>query len=373
MAGIECLESGLIFRNPKPHLHSIHAYYPSVVMLNEAEMLAAFTLGEAFVATNLRVNIARSLDAGKTWHLEGPIYRSRCEKASADTCRISLMEEREIVAFLMQNDRSREGEGHSNPETLGHVETDLALLRSEDGGHTWSGPHRFEPPLAGSAFEMCSPIVALSDGRWILATSTWREWDGSCPSGLKMVAFISSDRGKSWRDYVDVMMDPRQEIIYWESKIVQLPDERLLAVAWAYNEKKARDLPNQYAISGDGGKTFSPPMSSGLQGQTLTPIVLDSGKILSVYRRMDDPGLWANISRLDGDTWINQDEAPLWGSKADRLVATSANMTQNFRKLQFGAPFLTPMPNGEIFVSFWCVEDCISNIRWLRLRISRDS
>jgi hypothetical protein len=27
-------------------------------------------------------------------------------------------------------------------------------------------------------------------------------------------------------------------------------------------------------------------------------------------------------------------------------------------------------PDGDVMLVFWCEEDCIKNIRWLRLRIS---
>ncbi len=34
---------------------------------------------------------------------------------------------------------------------------------------------------------------------------------------------------------------------------------------------------------------------------------------LSVYRRMDRPGLWANLSALRRGRWENEAESPLWG------------------------------------------------------------
>lgn len=370
MAKIQSLKSGLIYRNPKPHVRSIHAYFPSVVSLNGGEMLATFVLGEAFESANCHTHLARSTDGGETWTFEGEIYGGTPDRLTSDACRITALGDGEVVAFLIRADRSRVEEGLTNPANVGFVETELMLMRSADGGRIWSGPDAFEPPLVGPSFEMCSPIVPLKDGRWLLPTGTWRGWDGACPNGMKMVAFVSYDQGQTWPEYVDVMVNSAGAVIYWESKIIELPDGRLLAVAWAYNEKEARDLPNHYAISSDGGNTFSPPMSTGLQGQTMTSILLDSGKILTVYRRMDASGLWANLSRLDGDTWINEDATPLWGAGATGLVATGANMQENFSVLRFGAPCLVNLPDGDLFVAFWCVEDCVSNIRWFRLRIN---
>jgi hypothetical protein len=165
------------------------------------------------------------------------------------------------------------------------------------------------------------------------------------------------------------MVDPEQHVLYWESKIVEFADGRLLAAAWAYDRVAAIDQPNQYAISHDGGRSWSPPKSTGLQGQTLTPFLLDDERVLCVYRRMDETGLWANLSHLEGDAWVNDACAPLWGARTTGLTSTSDNMVENFHVLRFGAPCITQLHDGTIFVAFWCYEDCVCNIRWFKLKI----
>jgi hypothetical protein len=168
---------------------------------------------------------------------------------------------------------------------------------------------------------------------------------------------------------MDVMKEHDGSVFFWESKIVELSNGRLLAVAWAYDDKTKKDRPNQYVLSKDGGKTWSSPTSTGLFGQTLTPFVLDDGRILSVYRRMDTPGLWANLSHFDGDTWVNDSTTPLWGNQSQGLTSTSENMSKNFNVLRFGAPCITRLADKTIFVAFWCYEDCVSNIRWFKFKI----
>jgi hypothetical protein len=165
------------------------------------------------------------------------------------------------------------------------------------------------------------------------------------------------------------MVDPGQKVIYWESKIVELPGGELLAVAWAYDEAAGEDLPNQYAISTNGGQTWSAPRSTRLQGQTLTPFVLEDGRVLCVYRRMDEPGLWANLCHLEGGEWINDACAPLWGAGTSGLTGASGDMVANFHVLRFGAPCINTASDGAIFVAFWCYEECISVIRWYKIAV----
>lgn len=367
---MKILNTGLIFRNPIPHVHSVHAYFPSVVSMDNGEMLAAMVLGEAFEAPNLRTHVCRSADAGETWSHEGPLYPGVEDRLMSDASRVTALHDGNLVVFTVRHDRTQHPhEGLTNPDTLGFVPTELLLFRSSDYGRSWAKPVLIEPPLEGPAFELCCPITVLRDGRWILPTSTWQAWDGRCPNGIRTIALISNDAGKTWPAYWDVMTEPSGKTYFWESKIVELPDGRLLALAWAYDALAEKDRPNQYSLSDDHGNTWSTPASTGLEGQTLTPMALDDGRVLCVYRRMDTPGLWACLAHLEGAQWVTDEHMPLWGAEARGLTGTSANMSQNFTVLRFGAPCLTRSPDGAIFVAFWCYEDCVSVIRWFKLAV----
>jgi len=371
MPAIKCLKTGLIYRNLKPHVRSIHAFFPSVVVMANGEMLATIVLGEAFEAVNLHTNICRSLDNGETWQLEGPIYPGTKGRLTSDSARLTALPDGGLAAFIMRCERAEHPEeGLTSHATLGFVPTELMIARSKDFGHTWSNPRAFAPPLVGPSFEICCPITPLKDGRWVLPTQTWPGWNGDCPNGIKMIAFISGDSGQTWPKYMEVMKEPAGRVFFWESKIVELSDGRLLAVAWAYDDAAKCDRPNQYALSHDGGRSWTSPRSTGLKGQTLTPFVLDEDRILCVYRRMDKAGLWANVSRLEQDRWINEAEEPLWGTAASGLTATAENMVHNFNVLRFGAPCVACLAGGVLFVAFWCYEDCVSVIRWFKLRVS---
>ncbi len=362
------ITTGLIYRHHAPHLRSVQAYFPSVVCLDHGTMLATLVLGEAFEAVNCHTHVARSTDNGRNWVLEGPIAPSTPTRLTSDSCRLTVLPDGELVAFMVRADRSAHPDaGLCNPDTLGFVPTELALLRSRDAGRTWSAPERLTPPLIGPEFELCAPVTPLRGGRWLLPTSTWRGWDGYCPNGMRMVAFVSEDRGASWPTYLDVMHAPG--CIFWESKIVEYPDGRLLALAWGYDEVAGCDLPNQYAVSDDGGATWTPPRATDLYGQTLTPLLLEDGRLLCAYRRMDRPGLWMAFAHLEGERWVTDAQEPLWGAQEAGLTAQEASMAQNFATLRFGAPSLTTRSDGAIYLAFWCYEDNVANIRWFTFRV----
>jgi len=365
------IETGLLFRNPQPHLKSVHAYFPSVVALPDGDWLASYMLGEAFEAVDTRVHLSRSMDQGLTWQPEGLLATDLEGRLVSESGRLTVTPEGDVIALLHRHDRSKHPhEGLANPENMGFVPTDFAISRSSDGGRTWSTPENLDPPLVGPSFELCCPITPLSDGRWLLPTSTWRGWEGDLPNGDRMLAFISHDRGATWPSYVDVMRDERPDMMFWESKIVELSDGRLLAVAWVYDHAESRDLQNHYALSGDGGKTWTKPASTGLLGQTMTPLVLPGDQILVVYRRIDQPGLWGQLAHLEGDQWVNDDAQPLWGHGSLGLTGADDSMVANFQTLRFGAPCMMRCEEDRVFVAFWCYEDCVSVIRWFKFRVA---
>ncbi len=372
MSELKILQTGLLYRNPQPHVRSIHAYFPSAVVLPDGQMLAAAALGEAFEAANLRTHLFRSLDQGATWQAEGCLPAGTSGRVTSECARLTVLPDGGLAAYMVRHDRTGHPDaGLTNPVTLGFVPTELLLLRSADAGETWTPPQIIKPPLVGPSFEMCSPITVLRDGRWLIPTHTWPDWDGNCPNGLKMIALVSRDQGRTWPEYWTVMSAPAGRMFFWESKIVELPDGRLLATAWVYDDLAKSDRPNHYTLSSDAGRSWTPPASTGLHGQTLTPLALDDGRILSVYRRLDQPGLWANISALRGGRWENESALPLWGNHGGGKTIATENMSHNFSVLKFGAPCLTPLPDGTVLVAFWCYEDNVSVIRWIKISLCR--
>jgi len=359
--------SGIVYRNPKAFLRSVHAYFPSVVEVGPGQLLAAVVLGEAFESVDSRVVLVRSEDNGATWREQGRLRALR--PGWSESCRLSRLSDGQIIALFPEYDRKDPEMGYTNPANMGFVPTRFLLYRSGDGGKTWTGGEAIAPPIEGPEFELCCPIAELSDGRLMLPTSTWRGWDGRCPNGMKAVALVSDDKGKSWPRYVDVMDGTSEQVIYWESKIVEMADGRLVAMAWTYDEGKGVDRNNSCAVSTDGGRSFGRPQLTDLQGQTPALLYLGGNRVFCAYRRMDKPGLWGATGEIGADgRWRTVRQDCLWNPLAGGVGGKQAEtMVEAFHALKLGAPHFVELSNGEVLLTFWCVEDCVSNIRWVRL------
>jgi hypothetical protein len=303
--------------------------------------------------------------------LEGPLLEDRCGLPTCLSIRTSKLSDGSLVAFGGRFYRDNPDEGIGNRETLGLVPTDLLLLRSTDKGRTWQGPEVIKPPLVGPSWEICHSILELPSGRWLAPTATWRGWNGESPSGDRTVVLISEDKGRTWPRYGVSFDGSKTGLLHWEQSVVSLGGDRLLVASWVYDPKAQKNLPNEYALSSDGGLTFTPPRQMGLRGQTAKILRLRDGRILCVYRRDDRPGLWANLLRLEGETLVNLAELPLWGAGlSDSGMTGRATSSDELAGLKFGYPSLLQLPEGDVLFAFWGLEGWCSSIRWVRLRIA---
>ncbi len=365
---IQLLDTGIVYRNPAPHLRAIHAMHPTLAQSPDGELVAAFDLGQGPESFDYAPHVARSGDGGRTWSAPARMFTDDHPRRCTHLARIGSTRDGALTAIGARLFRDSDEEGLVNRANFGYVPMDLLFLSSRDKGRTWDGPRVIQPPLVGPSFEICHPIRERVDGTLIAPMSTWKGWDGAAPNGMKAIALVSRDGGRSWPEYIDVMDDWANGVMHLEQSVVELADGRLLAVAWAFHEQSGKSLPTPYAICSDG-RTFGPRRATGLKGQTAKLLALPDGKVLMLYRRDDKPGLWANLSRLDGSEWVNLEEAPMWQGAASGMRGEAA-AGQELSDLRFGFPNLLLLRDGSVMAAFWCREDCISNIRWLRLRVA---
>jgi hypothetical protein len=95
---------------------------------------------------------------------------------------------------------------------------------------------------------------------------------------------------------------------------------------------------------------------------------LGGDRILAVYRRHDQPGLWASSSRI-GATWVTEQTHPLWLGASSGMAGEAAVGTE-LSGLHFGYPSIVVEDEHSIAVAFWCKEGDIYGIRLLRLRLT---
>lgn len=365
---IEVLSSGLVYRNPAPNLRSRVAYHPSLTLINEKEFVTTFDIGEAIESLDYHTVLSRSIDGGSSWSLEGPLLKTPPPRTS-HTVRTSRLADGTLMGLAAIFHRDNPDVGLVNRATFGFVPMDLGLIRSFDFGKSWSGFEPIQAPLIGPSWEICHPIFALRSGRWLWPTATWRGWNGEHPSGDQTVVFISDDCGKSWTKFGRIFDGREIGRARLEVSVIELPDGRVCAVGWVHDSKACKNFPSEYCLSDNQGETFSETAHTGFEAETCKLLLLRDGRIFCAYRRVDRPGLWATIAQIKDSRWINITEAPLWQGATS--VTTSGNNTADgLSALKFGYPSLQEISDGLVMIVFWCQEACVTNIRWLKVKIS---
>ena len=369
MERIEVIDSGVLWRNPDPDLRSLHAWHPTLARLDGGQWRVSFDIASAALAPDYATWTAASTDDGRTW--SEPERLAPFESPAGPnthSIRITALPDGSFVGAGGRWLRAGRYARGLNRQTSGWCPMDLVVTRSADG-RTWSPFEVIAPPLTGPAYEICHRIVALPDGRWLWPTGPWPGWDGDPGDGMRAVALVSRDQGHTWPDYLDVLDSRPGGIAHWEQSIVPLPDGRLLAVGWAFDPVASVTHELPYAIaSGEG--SFSVRGLTGLRAQTTKLASLGDGRVLAVYRRDDQPGLWSALARIDGDAWVTLAEAPLWEGVASGMRGQGRTVAEDLAGLAFGAPNPALAEDGTVLVAFWARRECVYGIDWMRLRIT---
>ena len=83
---------------------------------------------------------------------------------------------------------------------------------------------------------------------------------------------------------------------------------------------------------------------------------------------MDMSGLWLSILRLDNNVLSIENSVCLWNGLQAAGIKRD-NMVTEFNELKFGAPCITKLSERYLFITFWCYEKMVSNIRWMRVEL----
>lgn len=354
------IEASSIYSNPDPLLLSRQALFPGLLQLPDGDIVALFSIGQAFDAADMRTFVSRSTDEGRSW---SPPMRLHNHQAVPD--------EQEAFKPVRLNDGSILATGYTfvrpdplrpivDPNTLAVPELRVKVSRSTDDGRTWMTPRTVD--IEGTPLEMSGPAAQLASGRIIAATSPFHlQKDGH--AGW-IVA--SDDAGETWFKLSEFFRAPRSDIHAWECRLAVWDEDRVVVLWWAYDHSAGINLNNHVALSSDGGASFGPAIDTGVKGQSSNIIHLEEDTFLTIHTHREVPAA-LTVRRVDiGDGGFRVVEAlDLFASAA--MGSTTAGMKQQFGDLKFGQPSLLRLTSGAIFAYCWAFEDHMYVIKGFRI------
>lgn len=354
---MKVLRTSIIYENPLPQLRSRQSVFPCLCTLENGDILAAHSVGEAFESIDAATHLSLSRDGGATFTLLGPMFSEGQGLARhSESCKLTRLRDGRLAALGYAFGRSDPSRPIGNPKTGGLLDDRIFLSFSSDNGATWSawlliscawGPHA----------EASAPLYELQSGAWVTPITGFPAWDGvragrNCGRLLR-----SDDRGATWSDDAVCMAFPGDAVTCYEQRLCQLESGRLVCIGWNENLETGERLENHYTVSDDDGRTFCEPRSTGVRGQAASICALGGERLLALHavrRDTDRPGIYAYIVDCTRG-WEIRSECLLWAPAAP--AAKDRNMIDIFSHLHFGQPSAIPYGPGRALCCHWYRED----------------
>lgn len=295
----------VIYENP-----TFYSTFPSVVKRPDGELLVAFRraparralgeTGESHVDPNSYLMMVRSKDGANSWTKEPDLIYAHAFGGSQDPCLLALRDGTLLCASY--------GWAFLKPEAVASRQTPIFeirpgvlflggyLVRSGDGGRSWSGPiypPHIAPELHRDPYGRPLPAYnrgALYEGKdgrifWVVAAH-----ESTAPRRTANYLLVSADKGTTWTYSAPVAVDPK--VSFNEASIYETPRGDLVA----FLRTAGFDDQACVARSTDGGKTFQPWQGMGFKGHPLQATRLADNRVLLVYGYRHKPfGIRARI------------------------------------------------------------------------------
>ena len=239
---------------------------------------------------------------------------------------------------------------------------------SDDKGLTWTDPVPIVLPIPGSA-EAPGALTVTRDGTWICCYSPYNTFDPSVKVDRNQVVCLrSADRGATWSHGSMLRFDDAESTAA-EAWVVELADGRLLGACWHIAPHGKPDYPNAFALSHDGGLTWTQTRPTGTLGQSISLTALEDGRALMVYnqRQHGDPGIRLAVARpTDDDFGIETDEL-IWKAGVRTQSETTGDHDE-WQDYSFGEPAVTVLPDGTFLVVFWLIQPDVRGIGFVKVK-----
>jgi sialidase-1 len=353
-----------IYENPTPLLVSRQAIFPGLVRFDDGELLAMFSIGQAFDAADMRAFTCRSVDNGTSWSEPEPMHREQTGwPRESETFKPLLMPDGTLVATGYVFVRPDAQTPIVDPETFDVLPLRNKVSISRDRGRSWTGPKEFS--VEDQPLEVSGPTIALASGRLLAAAAPFHLGK----TGHEGWIISSDDHGETWRRLSVFYRSPDGTIAPWECRLCDLGDGKVAVLYWAYDTANQRNLDNHIAVSIDGGLTFGPVIATGIRAQASNILPMGRDRVLSIHCHREDPvSLTVRALRLAERSVAVESECTLFA--ADTMASRTDDIAQQFGSLKFGQPSLLRVSEDRVIAACWQVENCQHVIKGYRLVLS---
>ncbi|MBI4024332.1 MAG: exo-alpha-sialidase [Verrucomicrobia bacterium] len=334
-----------------------HSCFPVLTQLRDNTLVLANRLGSTKESADGKVRIRSSRDDGKTWQCRGQDVSGPIRGTAAE-CRMGGVTEcanGDLLLNVGWMDRTDPKLPMFHPETEGLLPVHLEIARSRNGLDRFDA---LTPIDVSPKIQACitGPALRLKDGGLLQGFETNKTYLDKRPWRHESCVTRSEDHGKTWKPPVVIAADPSGRLFFWDQRIGQLADGRIVAFFWTYDREKKAELPIHIVWSEDNGHSWSVPRSIGIEGQIAWPIPLADGRLAMTWvRRHEPPSIRLAISK-DGQAWA--DEFTAYDHRAENIgpgdgKTATGEYLQTMQLWNFGLPGGVQLPGGNLLIAFY--------------------
>lgn len=353
-----------------PDGHYVSASGPRCVVAGNGELVCSFMISNGNGINDFIPVLAFSRDEGRTWSEANPVWPGLTRTDSL-FCSLSKAPDGTLFLYGTRTPIERPGEKFWQASNQGIKRNELFWARSGDHGRTWTQPHAIPLPAEASA-EAPGPLCVTRNNEWLAVFAPYNTFDEAVRvQRNRIVLLVSRDEGQTW-SHTDMLRFDNEADGGAESWIVELGNGSLLGASWHFNYASGEDYANAFAMSDDGGATWSAASSTGTMGQSVALAAYGEDCALFVYnrRKSDNPGIGLALARPRPERFELLRHELAWQAasttKSDRTDA-GHNAWENF---SFGEPAVCLLPDGTLLLVFWFSEAGQSGVRYLRLAVA---
>lgn len=370
MSSFSVVERGTVFLDTDPNSQTSVACYPTLARLSDGRILCTFRVGKAKDGADESLRIAESTDEGRTWRAIPFSPDTTLNGVPGSMSLGSIVEAApgELVMVSSWINRSDPTLPISNPETSGLLEIRSIKFHSSDGGATWSDIEVIE----GIPFpqpEISGPVIALSEpGHLLLPMENQKHWDDPNPIDEKCYVLLSFDGGRTWPEWAMVAHDhPARK--FWCNRITKLASGELVCASWTFDNATEQDLPLHLTYSSSDGRTWSTPVSTGIDGQVSHLLALDGSTLLMATSHRQSPaGIRLRTSTDNGKTWDGDGLLVL--DAENQAVQSGGDLADYYQQMTgytFGWSPMVPLNDGSILLAHFAGNSESIGIHYARI------
>ena len=341
---------------------------PRVALARNGSIVCNYQTQTALGLNDFKPTVSRSLDDGRTWRYQGLMWPHLAMKYSIFGS-VSRGLDGELLFFGNRTPIDEPGESFWSDVTQGIKQNELVWSVSRDDGRVWAEPEPFPMPIPGAA-ESPGAMCATRDGGWICCYAPYNSFDTKVIVDRKQIVFMrSDDRGRSWSSGSMMRFD-EVDSGGAEAWVVELSDGRLLGTCWHVDLNDDAEYENTYALSSDGGRSWSPTLSTGIRGQSTGLAALPDGRAVFVYnqRKHGEPGVRLAVCNPTESGFGVEHEQLVWTAQVRTQTKTSGDHG-DWQDFAFGEPCVVQAEDGTLVVVFWCLQPEVRGIGFVRLGI----